>query len=83
MASFTMVNYRDPNNNNTNKNKNTINFAKPVVDITASSVNWIWLGSGKLGLGCILTENSEVGRRRQTNSLVSLFFPISDIVYKI
>ena len=38
MASFLMVNYRDP------KNKNNKNFANSVVDIAASSRNWIWLG---------------------------------------
>ena len=36
MALFLLVNYRDPK-------KKSI-FAKPVVDIAASSRNWIWLG---------------------------------------
>ena len=34
MASYLLLNYRDPNKN---KNNNTKNFAKPVVDIAASS----------------------------------------------
>ena len=37
-----MVNYRDPKKT---KNKN---FAKPVVDIAASSRNWIWMCKGCL-----------------------------------
>ena len=46
MASFPMVNYRDPNKKNNKKKKN---FAKPVVDIAASSRSW---GSvGKLQAG--------------------------------
>ena len=41
MASYLLLNYRDPKNNK-------MNFAKPVVDIAASSRSW---GSfGKLGL---------------------------------
>ena len=42
MASYLLLNYRDPINKNNNKTKN---FAKPVVDIAASSRNWIWLVS--------------------------------------
>ena len=37
MASYLLLNYRDPKNNNKN-------FANSVVDIAASSRNWIWLG---------------------------------------
>ena len=45
MASFLMVDYRDPNNNKNNKNPN---FANSVVDFAALSRSW---GSvGKLGL---------------------------------
>ena len=36
MAFYLMFNYRDPKK---------MNFAKPVVDIAASSRNWIWLVS--------------------------------------
>ena len=40
MASYLMFNYRDPK---TNKNKNNkVNFAKPVVDIAASSRSLTW-----------------------------------------
>ena len=39
MASYLLLNYRDP------KNKNTKNFAKPVVDIAASSRSWAQLVS--------------------------------------
>ena len=44
MASYLLLNYRDPNK----KNKK-MNFAKPVVDIAASSRSLTWL-VGKLGL---------------------------------
>ena len=37
MASYLLLNYRDPN-----KNNNTKNFAKPVVDIAASSRSLTW-----------------------------------------
>ena len=39
IGSFSLVNYEDPNKN-TKTNKN---FAKPVVDIAASSQNLTWL----------------------------------------
>ena len=42
MASYLMFNYRDP------KKKKNMNFAKPVVDIAASS--WSWGSVCKLGL---------------------------------
>ena len=42
MASFLLLNYRDPE-------KKEENFAKPVVDIASSSRSLTWLG-GKLGL---------------------------------
>ena len=38
MASYLLLNYRDPKN----KNNNTKNFAKPVVDIAASSRSLTW-----------------------------------------
>ena len=48
MASFLMVNYRDPKNNKNNKKKKIPKFANSVVDFAASSRSW---GSvGKLGL---------------------------------
>ena len=39
MASNLLLNYRDPNPNNNNKK---MNFAKPVVDIAASSRSLTW-----------------------------------------
>ena len=39
MASYLLLNYRDPNKNNKN---NKMNFAKPVVDIAASSRSLTW-----------------------------------------
>ena len=38
MASYLMFNYRDPKK----KNKKKVNFAKPVVDIEASSQSLTW-----------------------------------------
>ena len=38
MASYMLLNYRDPNNNNKN-------FAKPVVDVAASSRSLTWQAS--------------------------------------
>ena len=39
MASYLMFNYRDPK---TKKKNNKVNFAKPVVDIAASSRSLTW-----------------------------------------
>ena len=46
MASYLLLNYRDPK-------KKKKNFANPVVDIAASSRSWAQLASW----GCSLTEN--------------------------
>ena len=48
MASYLMFNYRDPKNPKNPK----MNFAKPVVDIAASSRSWAQLASW----GCSLTD---------------------------
>jgi len=54
-AFYLLLNYRDPEHEH-----EEVNFAKPVVDIAASSRSWIWQ-AWLASWSCSLTENTKIG----------------------